>query len=208
MYYSGMRMGEVCSLRWEQVSWTEGKLYLKAQDTKNETPRVLYLANDLYRVLRAWKQRCEANWPTCPWICNYAGRRVTRLQRSWRKACQRVGLGNMVLDEAKGRKIWRGKIPHDFRRTAIRNMVRAGVPEKVAMAISGHKARSVFDRYNIVNEADLKAAAERLSGYFTQQMGTISGTLASLMEHDPTMTETQATEAVLESVSRPRSSVG
>ncbi len=183
-YYSGMRMGEVCSLQWGQVNLTEGKLYLKAQDTKTETPRVLYLTGDLLRVLKAWKQRCEAKWPRCPWICHRGGVQLLSLKHSWRRACERVGLGGMVEDPEIGREVWQGKIPHDFRRTAIRNMVRAGVPEKVAMAISGHKTRSVFDRYNIVNEADLKAAADRLSGYFSGQMGTIMGTIAELHQEE------------------------
>jgi len=168
-YYSGMRMGEVCSLQWRQINWTEGKLFLQAQDTKTNTPRVLFLTGDLYRVLQTWKSRCDLKWPACPWICHRGGIRLQSLKHSFRQACERVGLGKFVEVEGTKDKVWVGKIPHDFRRTAVRNMVRAGVPEKVAMAISGHKTRSVFDRYNIVNEADLEKAARSLTEYFERE---------------------------------------
>ena len=203
-YYSGMRMGEVFSLDWSQLNWTEGKLYLKAQDTKTDTPRVLYLTGDLLRVLTVWRKVCEEKWPDCPWISHRGGTRLENLKHSWRKACKHVGLGKMVKDKETGKLAWVGPIPHDFRRTAVRNMVRACVPEKVAMAISGHKTRSVFDRYNIVNETDLAKAARSLSEYFEREkegsMGTLAGTLTKLVQPAPEETRSEVVGIVEEGV--------
>ena len=82
-----------------------------------------------------------------------AGHGVTEgaYNKAWRKA--RVAAGCP------------GRIPHDFRRTAVRNLVRAGVPERVAMQLTGHKTRAVFERYNIVSSGDLRDAAQRLDRF-------------------------------------------
>jgi integrase len=81
------------------------------------------------------------------------GQRITEsgFNKAWRKA--RVAAGCP------------GRIPHDFRRTAVRTLVRAGVPERVAMQLTGHKTRAVFERYNIVSSGDLRDAARRLDTF-------------------------------------------
>jgi len=108
---------------------------------------------------------------------HHQGAQTRDLRKAWATACVAAGQGHYVCDRCKqtvssrtcekcgGDARYTGRIFHDFRRTAVRNLVRARVPERVAMAISGYKTRAIFDRYNIVNEADLREAMQRTQSY-------------------------------------------
>jgi len=151
-YWTGMRKGEILSLRWDQVDLERALLRLAPGTTKTGEGRVIPLVKDLLNVLSQWRAKTLTSWPSCPWICHFKGKRLTRLTKAWRRATKQVGL--------------EGRLFHDLRRTGVRNMVRAGISERVAMTISGHKTRSVFDRYDIVSERDLQEAGTRLSAHF------------------------------------------
>src|ERR1019366_7438181 len=111
------------------------------------------------------------------YVFHQKGEPVGDFRKAWATACVAAGMGQFVCDRCnqpvsghtcevcKCETRYAGRIFHDFRRAAVRNMVRAGVPERVAMTISGHKTRSIFDRYNIVNEADLRQAMQRTQAY-------------------------------------------
>ncbi len=163
-YYTGMRAGEILNLRWDQVDLFEGKIFLSPEQTKNKTPRMIFLTGELLQILMMAKDIRNSNYPNCPWVCQREGERLQSFKKSWKTALKHIGL--------------EGRLFHDFRRTAVRNMVRAGIPEKVAMSISGHKTRSVFDRYNVVSESDLKTAAEKI-GALHSATGKVTGKVAS-----------------------------
>jgi len=107
--------------------------------------------------------------------------RIKDIRGSWAHACIEAGFYTMQKSGEETAKA-PTRLFHDFRRTAVRNMVRAGIPERVAMMVSGHKTRSVFDRYNIVSDTDLKIAASKQEAYLQTQMGTSSGTVHELGE--------------------------
>ena len=81
------------------------------------------------------------------------GRPIRNFRKAWHDAVTEAGCPE--------------RIPHDFRRTAVRNLVGAGVPDRIAMALTGHKTRAVFDRYDIVDEADLREGISKLAGALT-----------------------------------------
>jgi integrase len=80
----------------------------------------------------------------------FKGQRIKDFRKAWATACRKAGVA--------------GRLRHDFRRTAVRNMVNRGVSERVAMKITGHRTRAVFDRYHIVSPTDLQDAARKLTG--------------------------------------------
>ncbi len=84
------------------------------------------------------------------------------LRSAWQKACTSAGFGTLPKIEGRSDKRYNGLLIHDLRRSAIRNLIAAGVPEKVAMSISGQRTRNVFDRYNIVSAADVLSAMKRV----------------------------------------------
>jgi integrase len=147
-YLTGWRKGEVATLTWADVDLRSGVIRLRAAHSKNKRPRVVILRGELRALL---DRRAAARRLDCPLVFHHDGQPVRDFRTAWRTACQAAGLT--------------GQLFHDMRRSAIRNMVRAGVPERVAMAVSGHRTRSIFDRYNIVSEADLAAAAEQTLAY-------------------------------------------
>jgi integrase len=155
-YITGWRWNsEVRTLTWSQVDFDHGIVTIPPGQTKGEEGRTFVMTPELRKLLK--KQRTvtdaldERAEKPCVWVFHREGEQLVHFYRQWRKAC----------DDAKVP----GKLLHDMRRTAIRNLVRAGVSERVAMQMCGHKTRSIFDRYNITSENDLRSAATLLSAH-------------------------------------------
>lgn len=178
-YLTGWRKGEISSLRWEDI---DGELVeLRGAYAKNEEPRAVILSGDLEALIERRKKerkyKAGDHWILSQYLFHRKGWPIGDFRKSWIKACIPSGLGQYhcpecnqgleqeICPECDHKCEYMGRLFHDFRRTAVRNMVRAGVPEGVAMRISGHKTRAVFERYNIVNEDDLRDAIRRTEAY-------------------------------------------
>jgi len=185
----GWRISEVSNLTWDQVNRDQGIVQLEVGETKNDEGRTVYLDDELKQIFEdQWEER-KQNAVLTPYVfTNEDGtNKVKEFRKTWNQACRATGLGYGYRTSNSYVKKWEDKFSagptfHDFRRTAVRNMVRAGIPERVAMMISGHKTRSVFERYNIVSDADLKQAAQKQAEYLNSQTTAKTATIAHLDE--------------------------
>jgi integrase len=160
-YTTGMRRGEIVSLKWESVDLLNRTVRLHTGETKTGEGRVIPLGDELLESLKAQLHLRNTSVPDCPLVFFRIIATKTNPVPSW------VPIGDF-------RKVWNtacakcglvGLLVHDLRRSSIRSLLRAGVQERVAMRISGHKTRSVFDRYNIVSEQDLTDAVRKLQKF-------------------------------------------
>jgi integrase len=155
------------------VDFKASEVRLEPGTTKNTEGRVFKMTTDLRRLLeeqRDERDRLKKLGKICPWVFfrmvaeerggEKQPQRIISFNKSWANACVAAGCP--------------GRIPHDLRRTAVRNMVRAGIPERVAMKVTGHKTRSVFERYNIVSDGDLSDAAQRLSDLMGDSQASVA----------------------------------
>jgi integrase len=159
MYVTGWRKSEALGLTWDRVD-VEGKVVrLDVGTTKNKEGRTFPFTPALEALLKSQRRYTETvakhTGQIITFVFHREGKPIRDFRGAWDKACERVGLG--------------GLIPHDLRRSAVRNLVRAGVPEQIAMRLTGHKTRDIFDRYDIVDEADLRDGVAKLAAYAATQ---------------------------------------
>lgn len=151
-YQTGWRSSEIKNLQWRHIDFEAGLVRLEVGETKNEEGRIFPMTSDLRALLKGRRAATDVlmqeHGKIIPWVFSISGDRIDNFKKSWKTACRKAGIP--------------GKLLHDFRRTAARNFQRAGIPEGTAMKLLGHKTTSVYRRYNIITEDDLREAAAKL----------------------------------------------
>jgi integrase len=151
LYWCGCRIGETLQIEWSQVDLDARQIRLGPEQTKGDEGRIVPLSSELVNMLRDIEPKAGTVFDG------------TNLRNEWMEACAACELG--AVTEVEGRPydpLYSGLTLHDMRRSAVRNMRKAGISEKEAMRISGHKTRAVFERYNIVSTEDVMDAMRKL----------------------------------------------
>lgn len=163
-YITGWRIkSEILTRQWSHVDLGGGWLHLAPGEAKNRDGRSFPLTPELRAILQTqWTTTQALQRRTdrvIPWVFHRRGKPIKDFRGAWQTACQNAGLPWLI--------------PHDFRRTAVRNLERAGIPRSAAMKMVGHKTESIYRRYAIAEETMLREAGEKLSAFHqaTQRPG-------------------------------------
>jgi integrase len=183
-YITGWRVkSEVLTRKRSHLDMKAGWLRLEPGETKNGEGRIFPLTPALRAILEAHVAATKDTKK--PWLFHHRnGQPIKSFRRAWLTACLKAGLATVVSE--KPRKVVAHRIPHDFRRTAVRNLERAGVPRSTAMAMVGHKTESVYRRYAISDEGMLRESAAKLQALHDLQGASAwTGGAAGVIRRDP-----------------------
>jgi len=147
-FHTGARKGEIAAIRKDRIDLKAERITLPGKTTKNASPSYLPVYGDMKAEL---DMVMAAGSSDCPFLIQRAGVRVHDWKKAWATACKTAEVPEALF--------------HDLRRTAVTNMIEAGLTEKEAMEISGHKTRAVFDQYHIASDRRMKANAQKLADH-------------------------------------------
>ena len=200
-YFTGWRRGEILALEWRHVDFNAGTVRLDPGFTKNDEGRTfpfraLSTLAALLEHQRAYTTALERETgQIIPWVFHRTGRRFRDFRTQWERACEEAGVPEHLF--------------HDFRRTAVRNLERAGVSRSVAMKLTGHKTESVYRRYAIVSEADLSEGVSKLAAIHRQPASNVPDTViptrttSTVLTQSSHLRNTKETESITQHLHNP-----
>jgi integrase len=165
-YLCGWRSGEAKKLPWDKFNPYDWVFLLPRKNSKNKRPRTLTLVGELREIV---ERRLEKRLPHCPYVFHRNGKPIKSFRKAFEAAAIKVGLGQMVEDET-GPKHYEGIVPHDMRRSAVRNFHKAGISQAEGMSITGHETDSVYKRYAIIDEEMQREALERVMAHQAKEI--------------------------------------
>jgi integrase len=166
-YHTGARKGEIRSIQRDRIDLKAKRIHLPGRTTKNRKPRYLPIYGDMEAEL---DMAIASGDRGCPLLVQDKGQPVFDFEKAWATACDLGGVPHALF--------------HDLRRTALTNMIEAGLSEKEAMEISGHKTRAVFDRYHIVSERRMRQNAEKLGAHLKAKDAALQNAAVQITVQD------------------------